>query len=165
MAPLYSAEKIESRLDAVEDLMKFQSETDLTRARFAKLPDLEKLLAKIFTYSIKHSVKAIYFEDVSLQKMKEFKELLNSFEKVESLLEGLRSLHRRSELTSERLTALVSKPSETENGLLPDGIDEVIHEFKRLIVWKRVSGSSNSEIPEPQTGIDEEFDRANDEVN
>jgi hypothetical protein len=36
------------------------------RARLNKLPDLEKLLAKIFTYSIKHSVKAIYFEDVSL---------------------------------------------------------------------------------------------------
>lgn len=46
--------------------MTFQSETDILRARLNKLPDLEKLLAKIFTYSIKHSVKAIYFEDVSL---------------------------------------------------------------------------------------------------
>lgn len=39
----------------------------------SRLPDLEKLLAKIFTYSVKHSVEAIYFEDVNLQKMREFK--------------------------------------------------------------------------------------------
>ena len=38
-----------------------------------KLPDMEKLLAKIFTYSVKHKVKAIYFEDVSLIKMREFR--------------------------------------------------------------------------------------------
>jgi hypothetical protein len=44
-----------------------------------KLPDVEKLLAKIFTYSIKHRVKAIYFEDVSLNKMKEFRTLLKTF--------------------------------------------------------------------------------------
>lgn len=73
MAPLFNVEKIEARLDAVEDLIKHQSATDILRASLAKLPDLEKLLAKIFTYSIKHSVKAIYFEDVSLIKMKEFR--------------------------------------------------------------------------------------------
>lgn len=65
MAPLLSVDKIEDRLNSVTDLMTFQSETDILRARLGKLPDLEKLLAKIFTYSIKHSVKAIYFEDVS----------------------------------------------------------------------------------------------------
>ena len=66
MAPLMNVEKIEARLDAIEDLICFQSETDILRSKLSKLPDLEKLLAKIFTYSIKHSVKAIYFEDVSL---------------------------------------------------------------------------------------------------
>jgi DNA mismatch repair ATPase MutS len=79
MSPLLSIQKIESRLNAIEELMSFQHETDVLRARLGKLPDLEKLLAKIFTYSIKHSVKAIYFEDVSLQKMKEFRSLLLCF--------------------------------------------------------------------------------------
>lgn len=64
MAPLTSIDKIETRLDAISDLMTFQSDTDILRARLGKLPDLEKLMAKIFTYSIKHNVKAIYFEDV-----------------------------------------------------------------------------------------------------
>lgn len=55
----------------------------------ARLPDIEKLLAKIFTYSIKHRVKAIYFEDVSLIKLKEFRTLLKTFRGVEEILGGL----------------------------------------------------------------------------
>ena len=69
-----------------------QHETDVLRAKLSKLPDLEKLLAKIFTYSIKHSVKAIYFEDVSLQKMKEFRLLLNSFKALDSTLDSFLKL-------------------------------------------------------------------------
>ena len=74
---------------AVEDLIQFQYETDSIRAKMAKLPDIEKLLAKIFTYSIKHRVKAIYFEDVSLIKLKEFRTLLKTFRSVEDILAGL----------------------------------------------------------------------------
>ena len=73
MSPLLDIKKIETRLNAIDELIAYQHETDLLRQKLSKLPDLEKLLAKIFTYSIKHSVKAIYFEDVSLQKMKEFR--------------------------------------------------------------------------------------------
>lgn len=79
MAPLLSVDKIHLRLDAVEDMIRHQSATDVLRASLARLPDVEKLLAKIFTYSIKHSVKAIYFEDVSLIKMREFRTLLTVF--------------------------------------------------------------------------------------
>lgn len=62
----------------------------MLRSRLAKLPDLEKLLAKIFTYSIKHSVKAIYFEDVSLQKMKEFRTLLTCFKNTGHVIGSIR---------------------------------------------------------------------------
>ena len=68
-----NVKKINDRLDAVEDLMNHQYETDIFRTRIGKLPDIEKLLAKLYTYSVKHKVKAIYFENVSLQKLKEFK--------------------------------------------------------------------------------------------
>ena len=127
MAPLTNIEKIEARLDAITDLMTFQSETDILRARLQKLPDLEKLLAKIFTYSIKHSVKAIYFEDVSLQKMKEFRTLLNCFKNIDNTIESLTSLRRREELNSARLQALISTKDEHEQGLMPSGIIETIH--------------------------------------
>ena len=46
------------------------------------MPDIEKLTAKIFTYSIKHRIKAIYFEDVSLKKLTEFRTLLMTFGEI-----------------------------------------------------------------------------------
>ena len=115
LAPLYNEKKINERLDAVEDLMNHQYETDKLRALLSKLPDLEKLLARVFTYSIKHSVEAIYFEDVSLRKMQEFRQLLNSIKSVESILQGLNNI--KGELTSARLVQLIS--FEEEGGLLP----------------------------------------------
>lgn len=52
------------------------------RTSLKKLPDLEKLLAKLFTFSIKHSVEAIYFEDVSLAKLREFRQVLECFKRL-----------------------------------------------------------------------------------
>ena len=77
----------------------------------------------------------------------------------------MRSLYQRNELNSQRLIALVTTQAESENGLLPEGITEAVHEFEQLIKWKRVAGASNAEIPEPQQGIDENFDQANETVN
>ena len=78
MSPLMDPVDINSRLDSIEDLMKSQYELEQVRVAMGKLPDLEKLLAKIFTYSVKHRVKAIFFEDVSLIKLKEFRHLLTN---------------------------------------------------------------------------------------
>lgn len=42
----------------------------------------------------------------------------------------------------------------------------MIEEFDQLIVWKKVAGGANAaEVPEPQRGIDAEFDEINDTVN
>lgn len=86
MAPLMNIDRICDRQDAVADLISLQFETDQVRAKLGKMPDIEKLLAKIFTYSIKHRIKAIYFEDVSLSKMKEFRTLLKTFKRTEEII-------------------------------------------------------------------------------
>ena len=52
MAPLCDIARIDMRLDAIEDLIEHTSSTDVLRARLSKMPDIEKLLAKVFTYSI-----------------------------------------------------------------------------------------------------------------
>jgi len=78
VSPLNIVDKLNSRLDAVEDLMSSVHEADLVRYELSKLPDIEKLLARVFSYSIKHKVKAVYFEDVNLSKMQEFRKLLNA---------------------------------------------------------------------------------------
>ena len=68
------------------------------RVKLSKLPDIEKLLARIFTYSIKHKVRAIYFEDVSLIKMKEFRTLLKVFSGIGTTLLGLTRLNEQGKL-------------------------------------------------------------------
>ena len=108
MAPLLDICKIEQRLDAIEDLLEHQHETDDLRVKLSKLPDIEKLLARLFTYSIKHKVKAIYFEDVSLIKMKEFRTVLKVFSGIRNTLLGLSRLNEQGKLRSERLKVLLT---------------------------------------------------------
>jgi len=49
------------------------------------------------------------------------------------------------------------------DGLLPF-LDDSIAEFEMLIVWKKVAGCED-QIPEPQRGLDQNFDQTNDKVN
>ena len=144
MAPLMNIGQIEQRQMAVEDLIRFQYETDSIRAKMAKLPDIEKLLAKIFTYSVKHRVKAIYFEDVSLIKLKEFRTLLKTFRSVEDILAGIAA--KRDQLKSKRLREILTL--DIDGGMLPSKYLEEIDSFEKLIVWKKVPGTE-AEIPEP----------------
>lgn len=58
-------------------------------------------MARIFSDSVKHSVKAIYFEDVNLAKMKEFRFLLNVFRDMYSTIGMFNKLG--DELKSTRL--------------------------------------------------------------
>jgi len=45
--------------------MMWGNEAQHLRFKLAKLPDLERVLTKVFTYSVRNAVKAIYFENVS----------------------------------------------------------------------------------------------------
>eukprot|EP00347_Sterkiella_histriomuscorum_P021958 403332180 len=163
LSPLMNIQRIEERLDAIEDLIQHQYETDVFRSKLSKLPDIEKLLAKIYTYSIKNRVKAIYFENVSLIKLKEFRILLKHFRVMEELCESL--MNKKNEFKSQRLRQLLT-PDTEQYGLFPTGIKDIVKEFEGMIVWKKTQGGGpDDEIPEPQMGLDEEFDRANEAVD
>ena len=162
MSPLLNPDMINDRLDSVADLISYQFETDKVREPMGKLPDLEKLLAKIFTYSIKHRCKAVYFEDVSLIKMKEFRQLLNTMSQLPTILTPL--MNRVNDFKSSRLKHLLTsnkQGEEDENvGLFPHNLQWEISQFDKLIKWKKVAGTE-TEIPEPQEGLDDNFDEAN----
>ena len=53
-------------------------ETHLVRHELSKLPDVEKLLAKVCSYSVKQKAVAAYFEDINMKKMQDFRKLLNA---------------------------------------------------------------------------------------
>ena len=90
LSPLLYPEKINDRLDAVEDIMKMPLQLDLFRMQLEKLPDLEKILARVFVYSVQNSIKAVHFENVHHQKLREFKLLLKHFRNINSILTPLR---------------------------------------------------------------------------
>jgi len=48
--------------------------------------------------------------------------------------------------------------------MFPNDLEEEINQFDKLIIWKKVEGT-DTEIPEPQKGIDKNFDSANETVN
>ena len=49
---------------------------------------------------------------------------------------------------------------------MPENIQAAVAEFDKLIIWKNVQGGANgAQIPEPQQGIDAEFDAANQRVD
>ena len=86
MSPLLDIEQINDRLDSVQDLINYKHEADLVRQQLQKVPDIEKLLAKIFTYSIQHKIKAVYFEDVNMIKLREFKLIITAFGSIKEKL-------------------------------------------------------------------------------
>ena len=53
MHPLMNIQKINDRLDAVEDLIKFNKERNKMSNKLKQIPDIEKLLTKLFSYSVK----------------------------------------------------------------------------------------------------------------
>ena len=61
--------------------------------------------------------------------MREFRTLLNCFKNISTTIESIKTLHQNGDLRSERLIALVTTKSESEHGLLPEGILEAIGEF------------------------------------
>ena len=120
---------------------------------------MERMMSKVFTYSVRTSVKAVYFENVSFQKLRELKSLLRNFREFSQIIEPLRQ--ESESFKSKRLTNLCRYVE--EGGLLPY-LEEAISEFEYLVVWKKAAGG-DEDIPEPRDGLDENFDNANAQVN
>lgn len=150
LSPLMNIPKINDRLDAVEDLMENQFETDVFRSKLGKMPDIEKMVAKLYTYSIKHRVKAIYFENVSLNKLKEFRLVLRTLKLFSETVDSLRN--RMDNFKSKRLRQLLTlegkKTKEGLPGLFPTSVKNIIEDFENMIVWKKIQGGDD-EVPEP----------------
>ena len=81
-APLAKIDSIESRLDSIEDLINHPHEMEVLRTKLFKLNDMEKQLSKLYQYSFNRNKKAIYFEDVSLIKLREFHDMLKKMKDI-----------------------------------------------------------------------------------
>ena len=102
-------EAINTRLDAVENLKNCEDIQRVFKDTTSKFPDLERLLAKLSSYSIKTASKAVYFEDVAAIKLKEFSRFLNIMIEVENMMDELETF----DITSSLLLDLIKT---TESG-------------------------------------------------
>lgn len=176
VAPLKDSAKINDRLAAVTDLVENQMLLDKFQAKLGKLPDIERMLSKVFTYSQKSSVKAIYIDIAVLSRLDEFYALLNQLGSLRSYIEEVFDDVAIKKLQSRRLKALVSftqtkitekkaarkrksskasneeskSTDDTDDGIFPD-YKPILEEFHKMIQWKAVG---NKKIPEPIKGLD-----------
>jgi DNA mismatch repair ATPase MutS len=68
-----------------------------------QLPDIERLLSKIFTYSVKSKVQAIYIDMAVITRLNEFHALIKHFRKMSLFVEDCFSDSVVKKLNSKRL--------------------------------------------------------------
>lgn len=95
-------------MDAVTDLVDDNVLRDKITMKLKKLPDLERMLSKIYTYSAKTSVKAIYIDIAVINRLDEFYNLLNHLKKLKSIISEVFDKDAIKKLQSSRLKALVT---------------------------------------------------------
>jgi DNA mismatch repair ATPase MutS len=77
MTPLTEIEAINERLDCVEDLVENIEIAKRFKEKAGKLQDVERMLSKIYTYSVKAQVSFAH-DDLSWNhRLSEFKRLLS----------------------------------------------------------------------------------------
>lgn len=86
-APLMKIESINERLDSIEDLNDNAIiMNQLMNEFWTKISDLEKKLSRLYKYSINQNQKAIYFENVSLNKLNDLKSTLEELEGIQEII-------------------------------------------------------------------------------
>jgi len=175
VSPLQDIETIRNRLDAVEELVADSKLRKEIMARLIRLPDVERILTKIYTYSVKSKVKAFYIDAMALNRLDEFYDLLATLKELASIVKdvfGARQLESKRlrqlggfkqvilQNTGEALDTEMSdgnSPAKIE-GIFPD-YRPILDEFEGMIIWKQLDKSHK--VPEPKKGIDPDFDNAN----
>jgi DNA mismatch repair protein MSH6 len=104
--PLKDASKVNERLDAVTDLVVNEMIRDKLQAKLRKLPDLERMLSRIYTYSQRSSVKAIYIDISVITRLDEFHTLLNHLSNLVDILNDVFDNDSIKKLRSKRLKGL-----------------------------------------------------------
>ncbi|XP_031373635.1 DNA mismatch repair protein MSH6 [Punica granatum] len=151
--PLYNREAIKERQDAIADLRgeSLSSVLEFRRA-LSKIPDMERLLARIFASSEacgRNANKVILYEDAAKKRLIEFISTLRGCEVLAQACSSVRAILENVE--SGRLHYLL-----TPGRGLPD-VDSILRHFKDAFDW--VEANKSGRII-PHEGVDVEYDSA-----
>ncbi|KAG7902737.1 hypothetical protein KL935_001645 [Ogataea polymorpha] len=134
--PLMSRKTIESRLDSVEILMRDGDLKHLLESKLGKLPDLERLLARIHSGNL---------------KVKDFARCVTGFECIVSLVKILKSTYSEG---TQRLGGELGKILDSFPHELPECVSNWSNAFDRVL-------AVNDGILVPEPGVEPEFDESN----
>nr|XP_016507671.1 PREDICTED: DNA mismatch repair protein MSH6-like [Nicotiana tabacum] len=151
--PLYHPESIRERQDAVAGLKGLNLPFVLEfRKELSRLPDMERLLARLFGSSEangRNANKVILYEDAAKKQLQEFVSALRG---CESMVHACSSLGVILENTDSKLLCHLLTPGKG----LPD-VDSILKHFKDAFDWVE---ANNSGRIIPHEGVDEEYDAA-----
>ncbi len=130
--PLRDPEKIQSRLDAVDELFRnIILRKDLTEI-LVNIYDLERIISRL-SY-LRASPKDLILLKTSLQKIPEIIDLLKDFDSP-----FLRTISMNLQMESETIVNLIEEaiiddppPSVTEGGIIEDGFDKQLDELRTI---------------------------------
>ncbi|XP_071726644.1 DNA mismatch repair protein MSH6 [Rutidosis leptorrhynchoides] len=151
--PLYDINSIIERQEAVADVKGVNLPLALEfRKELSMLPDMERLLAHIFSCSEasgRNSSKVVLYEDAAKKQLQGFITVLSGCELVINACSSLRTI---LENTDSKLLHRLLTPGKD----LPD-VSATFRHFKNAFDW--VEAKSSGRII-PREGVDEEYDRA-----
>ncbi|GJY33065.1 DNA mismatch repair protein MSH6 [Tanacetum coccineum] len=151
--PLYDIDSIRERQDAVAGVKGVNLPHTLGfRKELAMLPDMERLLARIFSCSEangRNASKVVLYEDASKKQLQEFILVLSG---CEIIINACSSLGVILEYTDSKLLHRLLTPGKD----LPD-VNAVLRDFKNAFDWAE---AKNSGRIIPRDGVDEVYDTA-----
>ncbi len=131
LQPLRDVDKINARLDAVEELMQKKTERESIAELLRGTGDLERLVAKVTT--ARANARELLAVRFAQQKIPDLKKHLEKFE-APLLRTIFNSLHELAELTKELASAIVDDPplAVTDGGIIRSGYSEELDRFRSL---------------------------------
>ena len=131
LQPLRDVDKINTRLDAVEELIQKKAERQNIAELLRGLGDLERLIAKITT--ARANARELLAVRFAQQKIPAFKSALEKFE-TPLLRNAFSGLQELAELTKELAAAIVDDPPliVTDGGIIRAGYSEELDKLRSL---------------------------------
>jgi DNA mismatch repair protein MSH6 len=107
-------------LNAVEDIEAVRLENQRICTILKELPDLEKKINKLYHYAVRttSASKAVYFEDLSKNRLKEFKDTMEKVERAWEAISLLRNcISKFKSIRLRQLLTIGSEPTQSDNDI------------------------------------------------
>lgn len=164
--PLYRVPDIALRSGAVEDLLDgLKNESNDARVLLKGVPDLERLLARVHSNSLKKKgngaedhpdSRAVMYEmpTYNKRKIKDFADILTGFESVLKVA----ALFENSNVTSTVLKKVVKSTNNSATGKFPqEKMDKLLRYFRTIFDEKQAKKDG---FIVPRKGVDQNYDQA-----